>query len=94
MRRQSDDYVAIPARKRLARRRQAQRATRASRPLFSLLKPVKFLSLLNESELAPTCEALPDRTRGPYGPGGGSGGEVSPSGALGEAAGPGGPAGP
>ena len=53
MRRQSDDYMAIPDRKRLARRGQTQRATRGC---------LRVLSLLNASEIlqfaAPALAAL------------------------------------
>jgi len=43
MRRQSDDYMAILIENRLARRRQAQPAARASRPVFRLLNASEIL---------------------------------------------------
>ena len=43
MRRQSDDYMAILIENRLAQRRQAQLAARASRPVFRLLNASEIL---------------------------------------------------
>jgi hypothetical protein len=43
MRRQSDDYMAIPDRKRLARRGQTQRATQACRLVLRSLNAIEIL---------------------------------------------------
>ena len=53
MRRQSDDYMAIPDRKRLARRGKTQRATRGCRPVLSLLNASEILQFA-----APALAAL------------------------------------